>query len=130
MANIEKIEDLNAWKEARSLVKCVYQICKRPELSREHALVDQLKRSSLSISANIAEGFGRFGLRDSRNFYVMARGSLIETKSHLYTILDIGFVSQKDFDEVNRRMNIVGKLLSGLISNSLRYQEVKKEVNK
>ncbi len=94
---LEKFEDLKAWQEARRLTVMVFELCKKEELRSEYSLTGQIKRSSVSIMANIAEGFGRFGLKDSKQFYITARASLSETQSHLYVLKDISSISDKEF---------------------------------
>ena len=82
MDKIVRFEDLHAWQEARKLVKLVFNVCRNQSVQKERFLVDQIKRSSVSIMAYIAEGFGRYGFKDSKQFYIVARGSITETQSH------------------------------------------------
>ena len=120
MVRIEKFEDLNAWKEARKLSNMVYILCKKLNLSREFDLSNQIKRAYISIMANIAEGFGRYGFKDSKHFFTTAKGSLLETQSHLYSIKDLGFLKEDEFMDYYRQSVVANKLLSGLIANTIK----------
>lgn len=120
MAKIEKFEDLNAWVEARKLFQMINRICQKSEVKKEFNLVNQIRSSSVSIMANIAEGFGRYGLKDSKQFYIMSRGSIAETQSHLYVLKDLELISESEFNEIYEHSVIVNKLVNGLISNIVR----------
>jgi len=115
MGKIYSFEDLETWKESRKLLGFVMNVVGRRELSIEYFLVSQIKSSTISVMANIAEGFGRYGLKDSKNFYIIARGSLNETKSHLYVLKDMGYMKESEFVTLYNQTNSVGKLLNGLI---------------
>ena len=120
MAKIERFEDLNTWIEARKLFQIINKICQKPQLKKEFYIVSQIKSSTISIMANIAEGFGRYGLKDSKQFYIIARGSVAETQSHLYVLKDAGFIEQGEFDETYSQTVFVNKLINGLIKATLK----------
>jgi four helix bundle protein len=79
-------------------------------------LDQQLRRSSLSISANIAEGHGRFYYQDNVRFCYNARGSLEETLSHLVCIFEIGYIPQALYDKLKSEGEEIEKMLYGYIS--------------
>jgi len=116
VVKINRFEDLVAWQEARKLTNMVYWSCSGKDLSLEN----QIKRSAVSVMANIAEGFGRFGLRDSRQFYVTARGSVAETQSHLYVMLDSKYIDEIKFTRLYEQSRSVYKILNGLISQTVK----------
>lgn len=118
MGGIVRFEDLVAWKEARELNRSLAEIYGKPNLKKEFYICGQVKRSAISVMANIAEGFGRYGLKDSRNFYIIARGSLTETQSHLYAIKDLKYLSEEEFEGLFQKTILVSKLINGLISNA------------
>ena len=114
---IEKFEDLIVWQEARKLSNLIAELIERPVISKDFALVDQLRRSSRSITANIAEGFGRYTYRDYRQFIMIARGSLTETQNHLYTALDLKYIDEEEFQRLYVLTVKVYKLLNGLVTH-------------
>lgn len=114
---IEKFEDLIVWQEARKLSKNIAELLKRPPFCKDLVLVDQIKRSSRSIGSNIAEGFGRYTYRDYRQFVMIARGSLTETQNHLYTALDLKYITDEEFHQLYDLTVKIYKLLNGLITH-------------
>jgi len=83
MSKIEKFEDIEAWKRARELTKTIYELTDKGLLARDFGLRDQLRRSAISIMANIAEGFERGGDKEFRQFLAIAKGSVGELKAQL-----------------------------------------------
>lgn len=120
MTKIKRFEDLITWQKARILANKVFTICENKELKNEYGLTSQIKRSSISIMANIAEGFGRHSLKEAKQFYITARGSLAETQSHLYVLLDLKHISNEIFCDIYNNSEEVNKLLNGLISNLIK----------
>ena len=119
MSKIEKFEDIEAWQRARKLVKKVYEVCGVERFRKDYSLIDQMRRASVSIMANIAEGFARRTHKEFINFLGMAHGSVAEIQSHLYIALDQNFISDKDFKELYAMAEEVSKLVQGF-SNYLR----------
>ncbi len=99
------------WQEANRVIQQVYEICRSLPRSEEYALASQVKRSALSIAANIAEGFGRSHTKDKVNFYFYSRGSAFETKSHLIVGKDLKFFAE---DEVNRLVTCCDDIIYSL----------------
>ncbi len=98
MATIHHFEDLECWKRARKLANAVYDLNKKLTDSHDYVMRDQMRRSAISVKANIAEGFERGGSKEFINFLSIARASVAETKSHLYLAFD-----QKYLDEIKLR---------------------------
>jgi len=120
---IERFEDLIAWTEARALVTLVYRLTK--EFVREDRdLVRQMRRAGVSVMSNIAEGFSKYTLRDSKQFYIISRGSLAELRSQMYVAIDQGYLSGEDMRKLEGSIETVGKLISGLIRNTQRRLEL------
>jgi four helix bundle protein len=109
---IERFEDIETWKEARDLVTVVYKIFSG---IKDYGFRDQLQRASVSIMSNIAEGFDRGTNKEFIQFLVIARGSVSEVRSLLYTALDIGYVEQSDFNDLRERCQKISNLLNGFI---------------
>lgn len=78
IAKKERFEDIQAWQKSRELNKNIYQVTTNPSFSKDFTLRDQIRRASVSIMANIAEGFGRRSNKEFSNFLNMAHGSAAE----------------------------------------------------
>ena len=115
MASIKRFEDVEAWKQGRELTRRIYQITSQSKFTRDYALRDQIRRAAISITSNIAEGFDRGGNREFVQFLAIARGSVSELKSQLYTALDAGYVDQKEFAELYQLAHSVVLLIGGFI---------------
>lgn len=119
MATFKRFEDIQAWQKARNLTKEIYLSSAQGDFSKDFELRGQIRRSTTSIMANIAEGQGRRSNRDFANFVNISIGSVAETKSHLYLAYDLGYVSLAEFDELYGKLDEIGKMLFAL-SNHLR----------
>lgn len=97
MGKITRLEDLEVYKEALRLTGFVYKLCKSTYLIKEYSLCDQLKRASISVCANIAEGFGRRTKADFANFLSIALGSTNEMIA-LLDVLALNFPRLKVVD--------------------------------
>jgi four helix bundle protein len=100
MAKITHFRDLKAWQVARELRNKVRSVTRTWPADEKFRLCDQIIRSTRSVTANIAEGYGRFYERDNVRFCRIARGSLYETQDHLITAYDDGILSEEDLKEL------------------------------
>jgi four helix bundle protein len=107
-------ERLDAYKEARSLVKEVYILLSSFPNTETYALSDQIRRSSVSITSNIAEGSGRSSLKEKIHFLEIAFASMLENYSQLQVALDLGYIKLNDLEKVRPLYAKVASLLSGL----------------
>jgi len=121
MAGIERFEDTVAWQKARELANLVYELTKRRPFSNDFAPRDQLRRASVSIMLNIAEGFGRQTRKEFLQFLVVARGSAVELESGAYLASDQGYLSEEEFQHLYDRAKVVEKLITAL-AGSLRRE--------
>jgi len=121
---IEKFEDIIAWQKARILIKDIYIISAIKAFDKDFSLKDQIRRSSLSISSNIAEGFERGGNKEFIQFLYIAKASSAELRSQLYTALDLGYINEILFNDLIERTIEINKILSGLI-NFLKSSDLK-----
>lgn len=115
MSTVQDFTDLIVWQKAHSFVLGVYKISKQFPKDELFALTSQLRRASVSVTSNIAEGFGRHGKKEKEQFYVIASGSLIEARSQLILARDLGYVTGKEHSETDDAAKEVGRLLNGLI---------------
>ena len=98
MAMIQKFEDIQAWQEARILVKMVYQLTNKDKFSKDFGMRDQIRRASVSVMNNIAEGFDCESKIEFSRFLGIARRSAVEVQSMLYAALDVEYIDQNEFD--------------------------------
>ncbi|MFN0278902.1 MAG: four helix bundle protein [Pyrinomonadaceae bacterium] len=98
MATFKRFEEIIAWQKARIATKLVYEITSKGSFAKDFGLRDQIRRSSVSIMANIAEGYGRRSDKEFSNFLNIAHGSIVETQSHLYRALDLNYLPENDFE--------------------------------
>jgi four helix bundle protein len=123
MATIEKFQDIEAWKKARELTRKVYIRSKTGKFSKDYALRDQMRRASVSIMSNIAEGFGRGGTKEFIQFLSIAKGSATEVESQIYVALDQEYISDDAFKELQKLSRETQKLLGGLIKYLQKYDK-------
>jgi four helix bundle protein len=124
MSKIRRFEDLEAWKIAREITKDVYRISKNDLFLRDYGLRDQICRASVSIMANIAEGFKRDGDKEFINFLSIAKGSVGEIRSQLYVALDQNYITEHEFKVIYEKAIENSRIISGLI-NYLKQSELK-----
>ena len=110
-----KFEDLDAWNEARILTNQIYKICKKTPLSKEFSLSNQLSRASVSVMANLAEGFERVHKAEKIQLWNVARASAGEVRSLLYVIGDNNLANKKEVEEIFDQSIKVSSLCKGLI---------------
>jgi four helix bundle protein len=108
-------ERLEVWKQARVFRMMIIELCKNITTEEKYRLVDQMKRSSRSITANIAEGYGRFHYLDNIKFCRDARGSLNETFDHVTVAFDEKYINQETLTQMKQQFEKVLKLLNGYI---------------
>jgi len=115
MANrIERFEDFIAWQKARKLTREIYRATNLPRFSRDFGLKDQIRRSSVSIMSNIAEGFERGRPSEFHQFLSIAKGSCAELRSQLYVALDADYISEDHFQQIMSAATETGQIIGGL----------------
>ena len=118
MATVTRFEDLGVWKKAREFNRRVYQITRARGFARDYAMVDQIRRASLSVMNNIAEGFERFRRNEFMQFLSTAKGSAGEVRSMLYTAYDAGYLEEQQFSDMMAHAvevaNALGSFRAGL----------------
>ena len=115
---IKSFTDLNAWKEAHTLVLMVYTAAKDFPNEEQFGLINQLRCAAVSITSNIAEGFSRSSYKDKAHFYATALGSLTEVQNQLLVARDVGYLHNTVFNSIADQTVMVSKLLNGLIKSS------------
>lgn len=115
---IKEFTDLHAWQECHNLVMMIYVSTKQFPKDEIFGLISQMRRAAISITSNIAEGFGRQGYKEKVQFYYIAHGSFTELKNQIITAKDIGYLGVDNFKKITDQMNIAHRLLQGLIIKS------------
>lgn len=114
MAGIGRFEDIVAWQKARVLTREIYLVTASGGFTKDFGLRDQIRRASVSVMVNIAEGFERAGRAEFHQFLVVAKASCAEVRSHLYVALDIGYITEDVFRGLSDMTVEVGKIIGGL----------------
>jgi four helix bundle protein len=115
MSKIQRFEDLEAWKISREVTKEVYRVSVNEKFVRDFGLRDQIRRASVSIMSNVAEGFERDGDKEFIQFLYIAKASCGEVRSQLYVALDQNYISEGDFDLIYAKLIENSRIISGLI---------------
>jgi len=115
MEKIRSFRDLDAWKEGHRLVLEIYKTTKSFPKEEMFGLSNQLRRSAVSITSNIAEGFSRKSLKEKIQFYSMAKASNTELQNQLLIARDVGYLNEEKFKQLEEQSIRVNKLISGLI---------------
>jgi four helix bundle protein len=116
-------ESLEVWKETRNFRRMMISICKLIPIEERFRLIDQIKRSSRSVTANIAEEYGRFHYLDNIKFCRDARGSLNETLDHLTAAYDEQYISEETLAQLKSQFEKSLKLLNGYIGYLKRMKQ-------
>jgi four helix bundle protein len=120
---IERFEDLIAWQKARALTGKIYEITNAGQLKRDLGLKDQIQRASVSIMANIAEGFERGRASEFHQFLSVAKASCAELRSHLYVALDAAYLNNDEFGQLKIQAEEVGRVVGGLRASAQRRRD-------
>ena len=107
-------EKLEVWQNSRTFVKSVYLIINRLPNEEKFAICNQLRRASVSVSSNIAEGSSRFSPKDQIRFIEIAYGSLIETYCQLKLCVDLDYISENEMEECKSLIFKISRQLSSL----------------
>jgi four helix bundle protein len=116
MATFKTFEEIAAWQKARELTKEIYSVTARGDFARDYDLRNQIRRASVSIMSNVAEGFGRSGTGEFNQFLSMAKGSAGEVRSQLYVALDQSYLSLAAFDTLVAQTTQISRMISGLMA--------------
>jgi len=120
-----EFKDLRVWGEAKDLVLEIYKVTEQFPKTETYGLADQLRRSTNSICANIAEGFNRYHAKDKIRFYYNARGSISESQSHLIIASELGYIEKAFTDKLIEGLDRVRKMLNAMIGSLNRCHELR-----
>jgi four helix bundle protein len=114
-SEVRDFTDLTTWKAARLLRKNVYMVCRGFPKQETFELGSQMRRAAVSITANLAEGYGRFSYQENMQFCRQSRGSVYEIRDHLTTALDAGYVTPEQYKQLDLKAISVIKLINGYL---------------
>jgi len=117
-SKIKSFTDLYSWQEGHKLVLEVYKNTKNFPDDEKFGLTNQIRRAAVSITSNVAEGFGRSGKQEKKNFYSTALGSLAEVQNQLLAARDLGYITNETFKELADKTVAIDKMLNGLIKKA------------
>jgi len=116
MATILKFEDIVAWQKALELSDLIYEYSNKDNFSKDFGLRDQMRRASVSVVSNIAEGFEREGNNQFIYFLLVAKASAGELRAQLYVARNQKYITTEEFEQLNNKVIEVSKTISGFIS--------------
>ena len=122
---IRDFTDLKVWQLARELRKHIYQIARKFPAGEKFGLASQIQRAAVSITANIAEGFGRYSYQENIQFCRTARGSAFEVRDHLIAAEDENYISASEHQSVDALAQRVIQTLNGYIKATKERQRLK-----
>lgn len=108
--------DLSVWQKSRDLAVEIYKITNGSSFSHDFGLRDQIRRASVSIPSNIAEGDERGSNKDAVRFFYMAKGSLAELETQLDIAHRVGYLEIRVLEDMNGKCSVIGKMLGSLIN--------------
>ena len=112
---IQQFEEIQPWQQARILAGIVHELVRQEKFDKEFVLKDQLQRATVSIMANIAEGFGSQTHKEFTKFLYIALRSGLDVQSHMYLAMDRGLTSKEQFDTVYQQCDVVRHLVLAFI---------------
>ena len=110
MATFKRFEDIQAWQKARHVTRLIYETTAEGRFAKDYGLHNQIQRASVSIMANIAEGFGRHSDKEFANYLNIAHGSVSEVQSHLYVALDLHYIDEDSFRKLYDLLNEISRM--------------------
>jgi len=109
-----RFEKLEVWQEARALNREIYSLVEMLPADERYGLASQVRRASVSIAANIAEGAGRNSDRDFAHFLEQAYASAMELASHLFLANDLNYIDASHFDQFMRKLDVLAARIVAL----------------
>ena len=110
-----RFEEIEVWKQSRILVKYIYHITRQEEFSKDFGFKDQIRRSSVSIPSNIAEGYERKSNVEFIRYLFIAKGSAGELRTRIYLAYDLEYVDEETCKNLLSKSEEISKSLSGFI---------------
>ncbi len=116
MSTIKSFEDLPVWQDTRKFTNKIYSLTNKFPKEELYGLTSQIRRATVSIMSNIAEGFDRRSDKELTNFLSIARGSSSEVQNDLYIALDLNYISQVEFNQFYQEAKKIAQQINGLMT--------------
>lgn len=116
MSTVKSFEELTIWQEARELTNKIYILSKRFPKEELYGLTSQIRRASVSIMSNIAEGFNRRSTKEFINFLIISRASISEVQNDLYISLDLNYINKEEFETIYNHAQKISMSINKLIT--------------
>jgi four helix bundle protein len=116
LSTIKSFEDLTVWQDAREFTNKIYMLTKKFPKEELYGLTSQIRRATVYIMANIAEGFDRRSDKELTNFLSIARASSSEVQNNLYVAIDLEYISQAEFNQLYQETKKIAKQINGLMT--------------
>ena len=114
MMKIYHFEKLDVWQQSRQVVVAVYNLVKKFPVDERFGLCDQLRRAAISVPSNIAEGVSRVAVKETIHFLEIAFGSLMEVYCQLQIAMDLGYITEEEFNQIKPLIQSTSNMLNGL----------------
>lgn len=122
---ITSFTQLKVWQKSHQLTLDIYKTCKDFPKEEAYGLTSQIKRAALSITSNIAEGFGRRSLKEKVQFYFTSKGSLTELQNQLLLAKDLHYINKQKFKKIANNSVEIAKMLNSMISKTKKMKTKK-----
>jgi len=116
LPTVKSFEDLTVWKDARKFTNKIYNLTNKFPKEELYGLTSQIRRATVSIMSNIAEGFDRRSDKEFSNFLSIARASAAEVQNDLYIALDLNYISQVEFNQFYQKAKKIAQQINGLMN--------------
>ncbi len=128
--HVYSFEKLVVWQDARKFVALVYAVTKKFPKEELYGLTNQIRRASVSVPSNIAEGCSRSSAKDQAYFSQLSYSSLMETLNHFYIAFDLGYVPEETLNTAKDHVYKLSNMINGLRKNQIqRHQFLKKNIS-
>jgi len=116
LSTIKSFEELPVWQDARKFTNKIYKLTDKFPKEELYGLTSQIRRATVSIMSNIAEGFDRRSDKELSNFLSMSRASSSEVQNDLYIALDLKYISEEEFKKMYAEAKKIAKQINGLMT--------------
>jgi four helix bundle protein len=122
-----KFEELPIWQESLRFTKLIYDLSGNLKWSKDFKLKDQIRGAMISVSSCVVEGFEKNNNNEFIRFLRMSKGSVGEVRNQLHIALAVGYITQAEFEDANKKLEKLGSDIGGLIVYLDNFRKAKKD---